>query len=123
MTTSADAALLVSRFQSESRCLKFVVVGKAIKCLFTAIVSEFIEGSHMILKAPGAECGCVAVDLRECQFSYGDAREAPEALRETVEANVGGILGIALSSGEYVFAVETHSESESIGPLLDWLGF
>jgi hypothetical protein len=121
MITSADAALLVSGFQSESKSLAFIFVGKAFTSRLTATVSEFVEGSHLALAVPGAQCRCM-VDLRGCHFSYGDAREAPEAIREAVEANVAGILGIALPTGEYVFAVDTHSQHAPTGALLDWFG-
>jgi hypothetical protein len=51
------------------------------------------------------------VNLSGCQFYYGDAREAPESLRESVEAEVAGILGLVLPTGDCLFVAEISSDT------------
>lgn len=105
MTTSADAALLIAGFKTESKPLRFFLMRESLSLLVTATVADFVEGSHLKLETPDG--GVCNVDLSGCQFHYGEPREIPEPFRDPFSvAGVAGILEIVLPSGQCVYVLE-----------------
>ena len=103
MITFSDAGLLIAKFQTESTSVGVLFIGKSLTVWLQATVADFAEGSHVKLKALNGDC--CKVDLRGCQYDYGDTRAAPECFRQSL-AEVAGILGILLPSGECLYVVE-----------------
>jgi len=82
MISSAEAALLISGYKSESKVLRTVFTSRdaSISMRLTASVWDFVEGERLILAASNGD-HCLVV-LSGCTFAYGDNREAPESIRE-----------------------------------------
>ena len=108
MISSADAALLISGYKSESKLLRITFSARDMSFSFrlTATVLEFVEGTRLTLEAPNAD-HCL-VNLRGCLFEYGDSRKAPRVLREDAEAKFAGFLTVIFPSKERLYLFETR---------------
>jgi hypothetical protein len=98
--SSANAALLLSKFQSEATLLKvsFSKGDPYVSLSLQARVVDFTEGKSLSLITETKDF-CV-VSLKDCRFEYGDERELPELVREWATRKYEGALAILLSSDE-----------------------
>jgi hypothetical protein len=106
MISSAEAALLISGYKSESKPLRITFSARDMSLGFrlTATVLDFAEGERLTLEAVNAD-HCL-VNLRGCRFEYADTREAPEFVREDAEAKFAGVLTVIFPSDERLYLFE-----------------
>ncbi len=110
MISSTEAALLISKWKSESSRVRtfFIARDKSVNLRLTALVSDFAESERLTLVAPNGD-HCLVV-LRGCRFEYGDPREAPEAVREAVAEKFEGTLTIIFPSGGRLYLLVMRND-------------
>ena len=106
MISSAEATLLIEGYKSQSKVLRifFIARDRSVNVRVTGSVKEFVEGERLTLVAPNAD-HCLVV-LFGCTFEYGDPREAPDAIRDSVAAKFDGVLTILFPLGERLYLFE-----------------
>lgn len=106
MISSADAALLMSGYKSESKSLKIIFSARDTSFSFSlaATVLEFVQGESLSLGGANTADNCW-VSLRGCLFGYADIREAPSSVHETFD-KYAGTLKILFPSGESLVLFE-----------------
>jgi hypothetical protein len=110
MISSTEAALLISKWKSESRRVRtfFIARDKSVNLRLTASVSDFEESERLTLVGPNGD-HCLVV-LRGCRFEYGDPREAPESVRDAVAEKFEGTLTIFFPSGDCLYVLEMRND-------------
>jgi hypothetical protein len=110
MISSSDAALLMSKWKSESKRLRIFLISrdKFVNLRLTASVSDIVERERLTLVAPNGD-HCLVV-LHGCRFEYGDPREAPEAVRNAVAEKFEGTLTVLFPSGDRLYLLEMRDD-------------
>ena len=100
MISSADAALVLSKFETEATPLRvtFSVPDNSIYLVLKAQLGAFTEGEHLCLLTQTKEISLIS--LKGCKFEYGDGRALPELLREWATQKYEGTLTILFPSDE-----------------------
>lgn len=100
MISSAEAALLLSKFESEEILLfvNFFSQDRAINLTLHAHVADSVEGESLALFTSDKHM-CL-ISLKGCRFEYADERSAPEFLREWATQKYDGMLKILFPSNE-----------------------
>jgi len=113
MISSADAALLLSKFETEATLLKVTLAlsGQSIYIALKARVGGFTEGEHLSLLTEAEDISIVS--LKGCRFEYGDERAAPEFLQEWAARRFEGTLTILFPSNERLSLRALRSEIPS----------
>ena len=105
MISSEDAHLLLNKWKTESAlmCLVFATAEAGF-----SFMGRVIELSSDVIQFRGnsPERPEVLLKLAGARFEYGDAREAPESIRNSSQAKYAGALSIILPSGDRCFLIE-----------------
>jgi hypothetical protein len=113
MISSAEAALLISKFESESRLLR-ILIGTRDKSIYLRLTGRVVggfEGQNLKLEIGNGDF-CVMA-LRGCTFEYGDERQAPQFLREDAARMYEGTLGIWFPSDLHLSLTVLREQSAS----------
>jgi len=113
MISSEDAALLLSKFESEATLLKVSLLRKnpSITLSLQARVLGFTEGEILSLMTGTKDISFVS--LNGCQFEYGDERAVPELIRDWATQKFEGALTILFPSDEKLTLRAFRSEVPS----------
>jgi hypothetical protein len=89
MISSEEAFLMLNKWREDKHPLKLMIAGEGFRISFGGIIED-INGSRLLFlpEEPNACEGDASLDLTDCEFEYGDKREAPR----------GSISGLKLSA-------------------------
>jgi len=107
MISSEEATLLISRYRSEQPLLRINLILRdmSVKMRLTARAAVEEPAGQLTFEAENGD-HCL-VELRNCRFEYGDAREVKDAkIRARSEERFAGCLTILFPSDERLYIME-----------------
>jgi hypothetical protein len=105
--SSAEAVLLLKGLKDKLAPVRVNLVTADARCAFDGLISE-ISDSEVILTVPFKVSCAMLVNLERARFDYGDTREAPASIRESLSEKFISALTILLQNGTHVVITEMN---------------
>jgi len=102
-----EAVLLLRGLKDKVTPVRVNMVTKSARCAFVGLVSEVSE-AEVVLTVPFKVSCAMLVRLEGARFEWGDTREAPEPMRESLAEKFSSALSILLPDKTTVVVSELN---------------
>ena len=97
MISPQEASLLLKGLKDKTTPIRVNMVTRSARCAFEGLISEINEGEVILIVPPAFRVSCaMLIRLKGARFEYGDTREAPEEVRESLSEKFSSALSILL---------------------------
>lgn len=107
MISPEDAILLLKGFKDKLTPVRVNMATPAARCAFEGLISE-VSNHELIVSVPmqlRVSCALL-VELDGAHFDYGDTRQAPPSMRQSLAEKFSSALSILLPDGTLVVVSE-----------------
>ena len=109
MISSAEAVLLLKGWKDKTSLVRITLAAPSVKFAFEGFVTDVSDDEVLLMVPPRFKLPCAMnVQLAGARFEYGDTREAPESVRETLAEKFAAALTILLPSKARVVITELN---------------
>ena len=109
MISSAEAVLLLKGLKDRTAPIRVTMVTEGARSAFEGLISEISDKEVVAMIPPAFKVACaMLVKLEGARFEYGDTREAPASIRESLSEKFISALTILLPSKVRVVITELN---------------
>jgi len=109
MISPAEAVLLLKGLKEKTAPVRVTMVAPGARSAFEGIISEVSDTEVVALIPTSFRVSCaMMVKLEGARFEYGDTREAPASIRESLAEKFVCALTIGLKNGARVVITELN---------------
>ncbi len=109
MISHAEAVLLLKGFKDKTSLIRVTLAATSVKFAFEGFVTDVSDEEVLLMVPPRFKISCaMSIQFEGARFEYGDTREAPEAIRESLAQKFSSALTILLPSKTHVVITELN---------------
>lgn len=111
MISPAEAVLLLKGLKEKTAAVRVTMVAAGARTAFEGVISEVSEAEVIALIPTSFRVSCaMMVKLDGARFEYGDTREAPASIRDSLSEKFISALTIGLKNGARVVITELNPQ-------------
>lgn len=109
MISPEEGFLLLKGFKDKTTPIRVNMVTRSARCAFEGLISEINEQEVILMIPAVLRVSCAMLfRLKGARFEYGDTREAPEDVRESLAEKFSSALSILLADKTLIVISELN---------------
>lgn len=111
MISPTEAVLLLKGLKDRTAPVRLTLVTAGARSAFEGVISEVSPAEIVALIPPSFRVSCaLLVQLEGARFEYGDTREAPASIRESLSEKFVSAITILLRNGTRIVITELNPQ-------------
>jgi hypothetical protein len=111
LISPTQAVLLLKGLKDRTAPVRFTLVTAGARSAFEGVISEVSPAEVVALIPPSFRVSCaLLVQLEGAKFEYGDTREAPASIRESLSEKFVSAITVLLRNGTRIVITELNPQ-------------